>query len=204
MIGARLECYDRGTQREVRAVPNSNRSQVTQLLIDWRRGDARALDRLLPIVYEEMRQLAQGYMRRERADHTLQATALVHEAYSRLVGMEIDWQDRVHFFAVAARTMRRILVDHARKHKRRPGGWKRETLNESLLVGDSPNIDLVALDEALDRLAAFDERKSKAIELHYFAGLKHTEVAEALSVSPATVDRDLRMAKAWLYKELKA
>ncbi len=181
---------------------DSNRSQVTQLLLDWRKGDAQALDRLLPIVYDEMRRLAQSYMQRERTGHTLQATALVHEAYARLVGMEIEWQDRVHFFAVAARTMRRILVDHARARKRRPGGWKRETLDESLVVGDTPDIDFIALDEALHRLATFDERKSKVIELHYFGGLTHKDVAEVLDVSPATIDRDLRMAKAWLYKEL--
>jgi RNA polymerase sigma factor (TIGR02999 family) len=180
-------------------------SDVTILLRAWREGDARALDRLIPIVYEELKDIARRSMWGERPDHTLQATALVHEAYTRLIDSDVTWQDRSHFFAVAARQMRRILVDHAKARGRikRGGGADRITLNESVAVSPEPPADLVALDEALERLTALDARKAQVIELHFFGGLTHEEAAEALGVSVATVERDLRFAKAWLYRELQ-
>lgn len=182
------------------AKPNS----ITRLLLDWRNGDQRALDRLLPLIYEELRGLAGGYMRAERPGHTLQATALVHEAYVRLINMDISWQDRAHFFAVAARSMRRILVDHARARgrDRRGAGAKPVSMNEALLVTPPPSDDLLALDEALDRLAAFDPAKSRAVELHYFGGLSYEEAAEVLQVAPSTVHREVTIARAWLHREL--
>jgi len=179
-------------------------SPVTRLLIEWRLGDTDALNRLMPLVYDDMRALAESYMRGERSGHTLQATALVHEAYARLVDTNIDWQDRVHFFAVAARTMRRILVEHARARGRirRGGGWKRETFDDAAIVSNEPSVDILAIDQALGELEAQDERKGRAIELLYFGGLTYAEIAQALSISEATVHRDLRMAKAWLHKRL--
>jgi RNA polymerase sigma factor (TIGR02999 family) len=176
---------------------------VTQLLSDWRSGDQQALDQLMPLIYDELRRLAQHYMQSERPDHTLQATALVHEAYLRLVDMDVTWQDRVHFFAVAARLMRRILVDHAKTHRRaKRGSGQKITLDEALLVAPEPAPDLVELDDALQRLATFDSRKSQVVELHFFGGLTYDEIAEAVGISPATVHRELRLAKAWLYHEL--
>lgn len=174
------------------------------LLADWRAGDASARDRLVAVVYDELHRLARGMMSRERADHTLQATALVSEAYLQLVRADVPWEDRGHFYAVAARAMRRILVDWARSkgRQKRGGGYARVTLDTSF-VGDPERVpDLVALDEALERLAAQDERKARVVELHYFGGLTYDDVAKALGISPATVDRDLRLAKAWLYAEL--
>lgn len=178
---------------------------VTQLLQDWRGGSQQALDQLTPLVYEALRQLAERYMYGERSGHTLQATAVVHEAYLRLVDMEIDWQDRTHFFAIAARLMRRILVDHARTQRRakRGGGATKLTLDEALVVAPESSSDLVDLDEALTQLAGFDERKAQVVELHFFGGLTYDETAAVLGISPATVDRELRLAKAWLYKELE-
>lgn len=185
---------------------NFSPGPVSALLQRWRGGDESALNDLLPLVYHEMRNLADRYMRGERAGHTLQATALVHEAYARMVDMNIPYADRVHFFAVAARTMRRILVEHARARgrQRRGGGWKRETLDEAAIITPEPSADIVALDEALDRLETQDERKSRAIELHYFGGLSYEEISTVLDISTATVHRDLRMAKAWLFRELTA
>ncbi len=178
---------------------------VTVLLDAWRSGDSAALEQLTPLVYNELRRLAQRYMRSERAGHTLQATAVVNEAFVKLIDMEVPWQDRAHFFAVAARLMRRILVDHAKAHRRvkRGGPITTLSLDEALVVGEEKDQDLVALDEALTRLAGFDERKSNIVELHYFGGLTYDEMAEALGISPATVHRDLRMAKAWLHNELQ-
>ncbi len=178
---------------------------VTQLLAAWRSGDTGHLDRLLPLVYAELHQLAQRQMRAERPGHTLQATALVHEAFLRLSGADVPWQDRVHFFALAANTMRRVLVDHAKARRRgkRGGGAAHLPLEEALHVRESPSEDVEALDEALERLAARDARKARVVELHYFAGLNYDEIAEALSISPATVDRDLRFAKAWLFADLR-
>jgi len=180
-------------------------NNVTQLLLDWRRGDAEALDHLMPLVYNELRRLAGRYLRSERPEHTLQATALVNEAYIRLVDMNVSWQDRAHFFAVAARLMRRLLVDHARAHHRakRESGGPKISLDDAVEVSIQPTADIVALDEALKRLAEFDTRKTEIIELHFFGGLRNEEVAEALGVSRATVQRELRLAKAWLNHELK-
>jgi len=181
-------------------------SPASRLLARVRDGDRSALDELFPLVYDEMRAIAARHMKGERAGHTLQATALVHEAYARMVDVEIPYNDRVHFLAVAARTMRRILVEHARARgrARRGGGWKRETLEEALVVSPEPAIDILALDEALGRLEARDERMGRAIELHYFGGLSYVEICTELGVSEATVHRDLRMARAWLYRELSA
>ncbi len=180
--------------------------EVTELLVAWREGDERALDQLMPLVYEELRRLASGYMKSERPDHTLRTTALVHEAYLRLVDTDVPWQDRIHFFAIAATVMRRILVDHARGKRRakRGGGATPITLDEALLVTDDPAADVLALDEALTRLEAIDERKARAVELHYFSGLTYDELAGALGVSAATVDRDLRFARAWLRREMSS
>ena len=178
---------------------------ITQLLVRWRGGDEAALEQLLPLVYEELRRLAGRYMRAERPDHTLQATALVHEAYVRLVGVEAAWQDRVHFLSLAARLMRRILVDHAKagRREKRGGGAVKLSLDDVALVASEPSAALLDLDEALTNLASLDERKARAVELHYFGGLTYDETAEVLGVSAATVDRDLRMARAWLYREVK-
>jgi RNA polymerase sigma factor (TIGR02999 family) len=180
-------------------------NDVTQMLLEWRSGNEEALDRLMPLVYDELRRLANRYMRSERPEHTLQATALVNEAYLRLVDMKVSWQDRAHFFAVAARLMRRLLVDHARANQRakREGG-PQVSLDDALEVSSKPALDLVALDEALTRFATFDPRKAEIIELHFFGGLSNEEVAEALGISRATVQRDLRLAKAWLSHELKS
>ena len=183
------------------SVPLTN---VTQLLLEWRAGNQQALDSLMPVVYDELRRLAQHYMRSESPEHTLQATALVNEAYLRLVDMKVSWQDRAHFFAVAARLMRRMLVDHARaQHRAKREGGPKVSLDDALEVSCKPASDLLVLDEALTRLATLDQRKSEVIELHFFAGLSNEEVAEALGISRATVQRDLRMAKAWLKRELK-
>jgi RNA polymerase sigma factor (TIGR02999 family) len=181
------------------------RTEVSRLLLDWRRGDRDAFERLLPLVYDELHALARRQMHGERPDHTLQPTALIHEAYLRLCGSDVAWEGRVHFLAIAAQTMRRILVDHARGRSRakRGGGAVPVTLDDALAVGLERPDDLVALDEALQRLSALDERKARAVELHYFGGLTYDETAAALDVSAATVDRELRMAKAWLYRELQ-
>jgi RNA polymerase sigma factor (TIGR02999 family) len=181
-----------------------DRSLVTGLLASWREGEESARDALVAQVYPELRRLAERHLAGERPDHTLQATALIHEAFLRLVDTDVPWADRNHFFAVAARVMRRILVDHAKARGRvkRGGGLAPLTLDEALVVAPERPADVVALDEALERLHARDARKADAIELHYFGGLAYHEVAEVLGVSPATVDRDLRMAKAWLYQEL--
>jgi RNA polymerase sigma factor (TIGR02999 family) len=177
---------------------------ITRLLRDWRGGDERALDRLVPRVYDELRAVAARHLAAERPDHTLQPTALVHEAYARLVGTDIPWEDRAHFFAVASGTMRRILVDHARARRaqKRGGAPLGVTLNEGLLAADDAGDDLLALDDALERLAAFDPRKGRAVELRYFGGLHAEEVGRVLGVGVATVQRDLRAARAWLRREL--
>jgi RNA polymerase sigma factor (TIGR02999 family) len=180
-------------------------TEVSQLLMAWRQGDAAALQRLLPLVYDELHLLARRYMGQERPDHTLQTTALIHEAYLRLCGADVTWEGRVHFLAVAAQTMRRILVDHARARSRakRGGGEGRVTLDEALAPAPDRPDELLSLDEALQRLSALDERKARAVELHYFGGLTYDETAAALGISQATVDRELRLAKAWLYRELR-
>lgn len=180
--------------------------EVGQLLIAWKNGDGTALARLMPLVYDELHALASRHLRGERPDHTLQTTALIHEAYLRLVGTDVAWEGRGHFLAVAAQTMRRILVDHARGRSRakRGGGERPVSLDEALLVSPDRGADVLALDEALARLSTLDERKARAVELHYFGGLTYDETAAALQVSAATVDRELRFAKAWLFRELTA
>ena len=178
---------------------------VTQLLIDWSKGDKAALDALLPVVYEELRHQAARYLRRERAGHTLQTTALIHEAYIKLVDQRnVHWQNRAHFFGIAAQLMRRILVDHARTKKRakRGGSDIRVSFTEANIVGKGQDLDVVALDEALERLAEIDEQQSRIVELRFFSGLTVEETAEVLSISPATVKRDWSMAKAWLHREI--
>jgi RNA polymerase sigma factor (TIGR02999 family) len=182
-------------------------SYVTRLLIDWRDGDEEAFDALLPLVYEELRGLARRALRGEAEGHTLRTTALVHEAYVRLVGSSVDWEGSSHFMRVAARAMRRVLVDHARARKSQKRGSGAPMIALDALAGVLPDgsrpEDVIELDEAVERLIALEERKGRAVELHYFGGLSYDEVAEALEVSPATVHRDLRMARAWLYKELQ-
>ena len=181
-------------------------SPVTQLLMDWRGGRRAALDELMPLVHQELRRIAQNHMRRENAEHTLQATAVVHEAYLRLIDTKIEWNDRVHFFAVAARLMRRLLVDHAKSKQRekRGGAATKIPLNEELVGEAGPDLDVMALDHALRKLAELDERKSEVVELHYFGGLNYDETAEALGISAATVHRELRLAKAWLHRAMEA
>jgi len=181
--------------------------EVTRLLRAWKEEGNQAFDDLLPLVYDELHRIARSAMRGEREGHTLQTTALVHEAYMRLVGSDVTWQGSGHFKRVAARAMRRILVDHARKRSRQKRGAGEapislDTLEKILPAGGRPD-DMIELDEALERLSALEERKGHVVELHYFGGLSYDEVAEALEISPATVHRDLRMARAWLYKELR-
>lgn len=177
--------------------------KITRLLREWHGGDERASDELMTLVYQDLRRIAGGYFRSERPGHTLQPTALVHEAYARLVRADVPWGGRVHFFAVAARTMRRILVDHARSRgsEKRGGSAVRVTLDEGLAPGE-PEADLLALDEALGRLAELDERMSRVVELHFFGGMTYGETGEAVGVSEATVKRDLRTAKLWLRREM--
>jgi RNA polymerase sigma factor (TIGR02999 family) len=183
------------------------RDQPTQLLEQLQAGDRSAADRLLPLVYEEFRQLARHYLQQERANHTLQPTALVHEAYMKLIDQSrVNWQGRTHFFAVAAQAMRRILVDHARHHLRlkRGGGQHRVTLDEGVALSSKDrDEDVVALDEALEKLADFDPRQAKVVEMRFFAGLSVEEVAQQLGVSKRTVEGDWTMARAWLSRELK-
>lgn len=178
---------------------------MTALLAAWRAGDESARDRLLTGVYDELHRLASRAMDGDRPGHTLQPTALVHEAYLRLAGADVPWEDRAHFYATAARTMRRVLVDHARARgrERRGAGARAVTLEEAIAHAPSRPEELEALDEALERLGALDQRKAKAVELHYFGGLSYDEVARVLGVAPATVHRDLRMARAWLHDALR-
>jgi RNA polymerase sigma factor (TIGR02999 family) len=180
-------------------------SQVTQLLLQWKDGDEQAVDRLTPLVYDELRRLAAHYLRDERAADTLQPTALVHEAYVRLVGQNTpDWEGRSHFFGVAAHLMRQVLVDHARKHRsaKRGSGAAAASLEEAVVFAPSKSDGVVALDDALHALAKVDGRKCKVIELRYFGGFSVEETAQALSISVATVGREQRMAEAWLHREM--
>ena len=179
---------------------------ITQLLLEARGGDRGALDQLMPAVYNELRRLAESYLRTERPDHTLQATALVNEAFVRLIDVrQVKWQDRAHFFAMSSRLMRRILVDFARSkgYQKRGGGAQKVSFDEALFVAREPGQDLVALDDALTALAAFDGRKAQVVEMRFFGGLSVEETAEALNVSVDTVMRDWKLAKAWLLRELK-
>ncbi|MEO6236914.1 MAG: sigma-70 family RNA polymerase sigma factor [Vicinamibacterales bacterium] len=181
-------------------------THVTGLLFKWRQGDEGALERLIPLVHQELLRIARCCMAGERVGHSLQATALVNEAYVRLVdGKAVEWHDRAHFLAVAARVMRRILVDHARarRSQKRGGLAARVTFDEALVVTDEPLQDFVALDDALEALSKFDERKGRVIELRFFGGLTVEETASVLEVSPATVMGDWRLAKAWLRRELR-
>ena len=184
-----------------------DRSEVTELLKQWTDGRRDALDQLIPRIYSELRKLASGYLRRERADHSLQPTALVHEAFLKLVDQRaVQWQNRAHFFGIAAQAMRRILVDHARAHaaEKRGSGERPVAIDDNLPGGAGVDINVIALDEALCKLAALDLQQSRIVELRYFGGLTMEETAEALKISPATVGRDWTVAKAWLYAELKA
>lgn len=179
--------------------------RVTQLLIDWSNGDQSAFDKLMPLIDEELRRLAHHYMSRERVGHTLQTTALVNEAFLKLVNRKnLQWQNRAHFFGLAAQVMRTILVDHARSHAsaKRGGGARNLELDEALLVSQQKASEVVALDEALNQLALIDPRQSRIVELRFFGGLTVEEAAEVLHVSPVTIKREWSTAKAWLYREL--
>jgi RNA polymerase sigma factor (TIGR02999 family) len=181
---------------------------VTQLLVSWSRGDQAALDQLMPLVYGELRRLASAYLRRERSNHTLQSTALVHEAFMRMVSQhDVQWKNRAHFYGIAAQMIRRILVDYARSQhaeKRGSGAVKLE-LDEAMAVAQSsPDVDLLSLNDALERLAQLDERQSRVVELRFFAGLSIEETAEVLHLSPASVKREWQTARAWLFREMSA
>jgi RNA polymerase sigma-70 factor (ECF subfamily) len=177
----------------------------TQLLLAWSAGDRQALDRMLPLVYDELHRLASGYLSRERADHTLQPTALVHEAYLRLINQhDVDWRNRAQFLGVAAGLMRRILVNHARDRAaaKRPGDRERVSLSLVEVPSGGPDVDVIALEDALERLAALDERKARVVELRFFGGLTTDEVAEVLGISRATVEREWSFSRAWLFDAL--
>lgn len=183
-----------------------DREDVTVLLAELSKGNQAAASKLIPLVYAELRRLASGYMRRERSDHTLQATALVHEAYLKLVEQRsVDWQSRAHFFGIAAQVMRRILVDHARGHLRekRGGGQRLVPIDEVLVFAPEQSQELVKLDQALERLTRLDPRQGKIVELRFFGGLTVEQTAELLGISAKTVKRDWSMAKAWLHGDLK-
>lgn len=183
-------------------------NNITQILQAWSDGNQSALDELLPLIYDELHRQAARYLKKERTDHTLQPTALVHEAYLKLIGQEnVRWQNRSHFFAIAANAMRRILVDYARTRNRekRGGALENLPLDDALHISaKDKTIDLVALDEALNELEKFDERQAKIVELKYFSGLTNEETAEVLGVSNVTVRRDWNLAKAWLYQQIKS
>ena len=186
---------------EQKGTPN-----ITELLRDWGDGDARAMDELLPLIYDELHRRAAGYLRRERQNHTLQTTALVHEAYLKLVDQKnVEWKDRGHFFAVAAQAMRRILVDHAKHRHREKRGGAAENIpldDISVAAAEGENLDIMALDEALTRLAEFDPDQERLVELRYFGGLSLEETADTMGVSRATAAREWQLAKAWLHREL--
>lgn len=178
---------------------------LTQLLVAWSNGEQDALEQLIPLVYNELHRLAHRYMDRERGEHTLQSTALVHEAYERLINLkDVSWQNRAHFFGVSAQLMRRILVDYARsrRYSKRGGEWRHVPLNEAVAVFRDRRTDIVELDDALRALADIDPRKSRVVEMRFFGGLSVKETAEVLRVSPETVLRDWRLAKVWLLRQL--
>jgi len=186
----------------MRTSPN----EITQLLHRWHEGDPDALDQLMPVVYQELRKLADSYLRGERSDHTLQPTALINEAYLRLIKQDFpEWQSRKHFYGVAAQLMRQILVEHARAHAtaKRGGGAQIISLDGEVFFSQEQAADLVALDDALTALAGFDERKARVVELRYFGGFSIEEIANALDISVATVGRELRMAQVWLRREMR-
>lgn len=185
----------------------STRTNATQLLIGWSKGNRGALDDMLPLVYEELKRLAAAQLRRERPCHTLQTTALVHEAYSSLIDQrQVDWKNRAHFLGVAAEVMRRILLHHARKRLAAKRGGAAQRVSLSLAEGsfEQQNVDLIALDKALEELSQFDARKSRLVELKFFGGMTTAEIAEVLELSPATVEREWSLARAWLYRALKS
>ena len=185
--------------------PPRQHQEITQLLVEWSDGNQSALDELYPLVYEELHRLARRYMNRERKGHTLQTTALINEAYVRLVDQRnVHWANRSHFFAISAQIMRRILIDHARRqaYAKRGGGAQQVSLEEAAIIVPDQSVDLVRLDEALKSLAEMDPRRSQVVELRYFGGLNNEEIAGVLKVSENTVTRDWNMARAWLYQQL--
>jgi RNA polymerase sigma factor (TIGR02999 family) len=201
ILVARFRCF--GLILNMMDKPSSN--DLTQLLLDLRDGNKEALDKLMPVVYGELRRLARGYLQNERRDHSLQATALVNEAYLRLIGnRQMNWQSRAHFFGVAAQQMRRILVDHARTHKaaKRGGSACKVSLSQARNAAAQPAFEVVALDVALDELAQLDPQQSRLVELRFFGGLSIEETAEVLNLSPATVKRHWATARAWLYQRV--
>ena len=191
--------------KEPTAASDPSPGEVTALLLAWGAGDREALQKLIPLVYGDLRRRAAGYLRKERAGHTLQPTALVNEAYLKLVDQtRVKWENRAHFLAVASRAMREVLVDYARRHRadRRGSGETRVALHDGSAVTLPRSLDLLALDVALDRLSALDERQGKLVELRVFGGLTIEEAAEALGISPATVSREWKHAEAWLAREM--
>ena len=209
---ARLKNIDLRTNRSVffsliYVNSGTEKSQeISRILQQWSDGGKEASERLMPLVYEELRRQASRYMRRERIGHTLQATALIHEAYLKLIDQrDVNWQNRAHFFGVAAQVMKRILVDYAKARHREKRGGEAENLpldEARFVISDGKSVDLIALDEALTRFAEFDPQQAKIVELKYFAGMKIEEIAEALRLSPATVKREWNSAKAWLHSEI--
>jgi RNA polymerase sigma factor (TIGR02999 family) len=202
----RAHCCFMGTTCGGLQLSRESSSPVTELLVRWREGDREALESLMPLVYDELRRLANHYLQRERSDHTLQSTALVHEAYMRLAGENApQWQNRAHFFGIAARVMRQILVEYARAHsaaKRGGVGACKITLDESLELAQRTDVDVVALDGALDRLSELDPQQSRIVELRFFTGLTIEDTSEVMGLSPATVKRDWTSARAWLHREI--
>jgi RNA polymerase sigma-70 factor, ECF subfamily len=189
----------------MKKTPTPDHHEITKLLVEWSDGNQAALDQLFPLVYDELHRLARHYMSRERKGHTLQTTALINEAYVRLIDQKnVHWQNRSHFFAISARIMRRILVDHVRRrgYAKRGGNIQRISLDETAHVAKEPSADLLLLDEALTDLARIDERRSKVVELRHFGGLSNDEIAALLNVSPNTITRDWNLARAWLYQQL--
>jgi len=185
--------------------PSRSLHEITQLLAEWSDGNQTALDKLYPLVYDELHRMARRYMQREHKGHTLQTTALINEAYVRLVDQKhVHWANRAHFFAISAQIMRRILIDHARRHAyaKRGGGAEKISLDETAIVAKERAPDLLVLDEALNRLAEIDPRRGQVVELRYFGGLNNEEIAGVLKISENTVTRDWNMARAWLYQEL--
>ena len=185
---------------------SAEQREISLILRDWGEGRRDSANVLLALVYDELRRIARQYLRKERSDHTLQPTALVHEAYMKLIDIsDVSWQDRAHFFAVASNVMRHILVDHARARAtdKRGGEAQRIALEDAVKLSDAPDIDLLALDEAMKQLAEFDAQQSKIVELRFFGGLTIEETAHVLAISPATVKREWTMAKAWLFRRIK-
>ncbi len=193
-----------GRKRAAQEFMTSGSASITRLLREWRDGDDQAMDRLVPLVYDHLRRLAGSELKRRPVGHSLQPTELVHDAYERLLGLDLSWQDRVHFYRMVARTLRRVLVDHARARQARKRGGDVVRVELSEIHGErlAPATDVLDLHEALEGLGAMEPRLAKVVELCYFGGLTYREVGHTLSISPATVDRDLRFARAWLRREL--